>query len=202
MISHSLQQRIKTMARTPSTMLELGTVAPDFSLLNPVTQEQISLSDFKGQPVLVAFICNHCPYVILMKKEFTAFAKAYQAKGLNVVAISANDAENYPDDGPEKMIEDVKEFGYSFPYLYDESQSTALAYQAACTPDFFMFDADHKLFYRGQFDDARPNTDIPVTGKDMIEAADALLAGKPSPDAQKASLGCNIKWKAGNEPSY
>lgn len=190
------------MARTPSTMLELGTVAPDFSLLNPVTQEQVSLSDFKGQPVLVAFICNHCPYVILMKKEFTEFAKAYQAKGLNVVAISANDAENYPDDSPEKMIEDVKEFGYSFPYLYDESQATALAYQAACTPDFFMFDADHKLFYRGQFDDARPNAGIPVTGKDMIEAAGALLSGKSSPDTQKASLGCNIKWKAGNEPTY
>ena len=190
------------MARTPSTMLELGTAAPEFSLLNPVTQKQVSLSDFKGQPVLIAFICNHCPYVILMKKEFTEFAKAYQEKGLNIVAINANDAENYPDDSPEKMVEDVNEFGYSFPYLYDESQTTALAYQAACTPDFFMFDADHKLFYRGQFDDARPNQDVPVTGKDMIEAADALLAGKPSPESQKASLGCNIKWKAGNEPAY
>ncbi|HIO97521.1 MAG TPA: thioredoxin family protein [Leucothrix sp.] len=190
------------MARTPSTMLELGTVAPDFSLLNPATNEQVSLSDFKGKPVLLAFICNHCPYVILMKKEFAQFAKDYQAKGLQVIAINANDVANYPDDSPEKMVDDVNEFGYTFPYLFDDSQSTAQAYQAACTPDFFMFDADHKLFYRGQFDDARPNQDTPVTGKDMIEAADALLAGKPSPENQKASLGCGIKWKEGNEPSY
>ena len=190
------------MARTPSTMLELGTSAPDFSLINPATNEQVSLSDFAGKPLLVAFICNHCPYVILLKKEFTQFAKDYQAKGLNVVAINANDVANYPDDSPEKMAEDVKEFGYTFPYLYDETQETAHQYQAACTPDFFMFDADHKLYYRGQFDDSRPNTDIPVTGADMISAADALLAGKPAPEQQKASLGCNIKWKEGNAPEY
>jgi len=190
------------MARTPSTMLELGTPAPDFSLLDPVTNKQVSLADFAGKPLLVAFICNHCPYVILIKEAFAQFAKDYQAKGLQVLAINANDVENYPDDSPEKMVEDARDFGYTFPYLYDETQQTAQKYQAACTPDFFMFDAQHKLFYRGQFDDARPNTDIPVTGKDMKEAADRLLAGKDAPEIQKASLGCNIKWKAGNEPVY
>ena len=190
------------MARTPSTMLELGTSAPDFDLLDPVTQKQVKLSDFKGQPLLVAFICNHCPYVIMIKEAFTAFAKEYQGKGLKVVAINANDVANYPDDSPEKMAEDSKTFGYTFPYLYDESQEVALQYQAACTPDFFMFDADHKLYYRGQFDSSRPNTDIEVTGEDMKNATDLLLLGKPSPEAQKASLGCNIKWKGGNEPSY
>ena len=190
------------MARTPSTMLELGTSAPDFSLLDPVSNKQVSLADFAGKPLLVAFICNHCPYVILIKEAFAQFAKDYQAKGLQVLAINANDVENYPDDSPEKMVEDARDFGYTFPYLYDETQQTAQKYQAACTPDFFMFDAQHKLFYRGQFDDARPNTDIPVTGKDMKEAADRLLAGKDAPEIQKASLGCNIKWKAGNEPVY
>ena len=190
------------MARTPSTMLELGTPAPDFTLLDPATNKQVSLADFAGKPLLVAFICNHCPYVILIKEAFTRFAREYQDKGLEVVAINANDVANYPDDSPEKMIEDVKAFGYTFPYLFDETQQTAKAYQAACTPDFFMFDAEHNLFYRGQFDDARPNTDIPVTGKDMKNAADRLLAGKDAPEAQKASLGCNIKWKAGNEPVY
>ncbi len=190
------------MARTPSTMLELGTPAPDFTLLDPVTNKQVSLADFAGKPLLVAFICNHCPYVILIKEAFTQFAKEYQDKGLEVVAINANDVANYPDDSPEKMIEDVKAFGYTFPYLFDETQQMAKAYQAACTPDFFMFDAEHNLYYRGQFDDARPNTDIPVTGKDMKNAADRLLAGKDAPEAQKASLGCNIKWKAGNEPVY
>ncbi len=190
------------MARTPSTMLELGTVAPDFTLLNPVTKQQVSLSDFKGKPVLVAFICNHCPYVVLIKKEFAQFAKDYQSKGLAVIAINANDVANYPDDSPEKMVEDAQAFSYSFPYLYDETQQTALAYQAACTPDFFMFDAEHKLFYRGQFDDARPKQDIPITAKDMMDAADALLAGESAPSLQKPSLGCNIKWKDGNEPDY
>ncbi len=190
------------MARTPSTMLELGTVAPDFTLLNPVTNQQVSLADFAGKPLLVAFICNHCPYVILIKEAFAKFAKEYQDKGMAVVAINANDVANYPDDSPEKMAEDVKEFGYTFPYLFDESQEVAHQYQAACTPDFFMFDAEHKLYYRGQFDDSRPNTEIPVTGADMISAANDLLAGKATPEQQKASLGCNIKWKEGNAPEY
>ena len=190
------------MARTPSTMLELGTVAPDFELLDPATNQQVSLSDFAGKPLLVAFICNHCPYVILIKEEFTKFAKEYQEKGIAVVAINANDVANYPDDSPEKMVEDVKEFGYTFPYLFDDSQEVAHQYQAACTPDFFMFDAEHKLYYRGQFDDSRPNTEIAVTGADMISAANDLLAGKLAPEQQKASLGCNIKWKEGNAPEY
>lgn len=190
------------MARTPSTMLELGTKAPSFSLPEPATQKQVSLADFKGQPVLIAFICNHCPYVILIKEAFTQFARKYQDKGLQVVAINANDVANYPDDSPEKMIEDVNNFGYTFPYLFDDNQQVSSQYQAACTPDFFMFDADHKLYYRGQFDGARPNSDIPVTGNDMINAADSLLAGNPAPEDQIASLGCNIKWKAGNEPDY
>lgn len=190
------------MARTPSTMLELGTKAPNFSILNPLTNEFVKLSDFEGQPLLVAFICNHCPYVVLIKEAFTNFAKVYQDKGLKVVAINANDVANYPDDSPEKMIEDSKSLGYTFPYLYDETQEVALQYQAACTPDFFMFDANHELYYRGQFDDARPNTDIAVTGRDMINAANLLLADKLSPELQLASLGCNIKWKEGNEPKY
>lgn len=191
------------MSLTPSTMLELGTVAPDFSLLEPATGKTVSLDDFKGQPLLVAFICNHCPYVILIREKFTEFAREYMDKGLQVVAINANDYANYPDDSPEKMIEEIKNVGYTFPYLLDETQQVAKQYQAACTPDFFMFDADHKLYYRGQFDNARPSSDTSeVTGKDMIAAADALLAGKLAPQMQKASMGCNIKWKVGNEPAY
>ena len=140
--------------------------------------------------------------MILIKEAFAKFAKDYQEKGIQVIAINANDVANYPDDSPEKMAEDSKAFNYTFPYLFDETQEIAHQYQAACTPDFFMFDAEHKLYYRGQFDDSRPNTDIAVTGADMINAADALLAGDASPEPQKASLGCNIKWKEGNEPDY
>lgn len=190
------------MSETPSTMLELGTQAPDFSLIEPASGNMVSLSDFSGQAVLVAFISNHCPYVILIKDALSQFARDYQDRGLSVIAINANDIENYPDDSPDKMVEDVKKYDYSFPYLFDESQQTAAAYQAACTPDFFMFDANHKLFYRGQFDGARPNSGIPVTGEDMIKAAESLLAGEPEPLNQKPSMGCNIKWKAGNEPQY
>lgn len=190
------------MARTPSTMLELCTQAPAFNLLEPATGKHVSLEQFSGKPILVAFICNHCPYVIKLKEAFVEFAKEYQAKGLQIVAINANDVENYPDDSPEKMVDDVKKYGYTFPYLYDETQEVAKAYQAACTPDFFMFDMGHNLYYRGQFDDTRPSTDEPATGKDMREAADALLSGQQFPHEQKPSLGCNIKWKAGNEPEY
>lgn len=190
------------MARTPSTMLALGTTAPDFSLLEPATGKTVSLSDFKGQALLVAFICNHCPYVIHIQKVFARFAEEYQAKGVAVVAINANDVANYPDDSPEKMIQQVNDIPYTFPYLFDESQQVAKAYQAACTPDFFLFDAHHKLYYRGQFDDSRPRNDEPVTGKDMRDAVDSLLAGMAAPENQVASLGCNIKWKAGNEPEY
>ena len=188
------------MARTPSTMLELGTQAPDFTLIEPATNKPRSLSDFSGSPILIAFICNHCPYVIHIAKALAHFATTYQDKGLSIIAINANDVVNYPDDSPEKMIEMSEQYNFTFPYLFDETQETAKAYQAACTPDFFMFDANHELYYRGQFDTSRPRNDEPVTGKDMQSAADSLLAGSPPPENQLASLGCNIKWKAGNAP--
>lgn len=190
------------MARTPSTMLPLGTKAPNFALLEPITGNTISLSDFSDQPLLVAFICNHCPYVILIKEALAKFADDYQHKGLRIVAINSNDIENYPDDSPEKMMEDVRKFNYNFPYLFDENQKVAHAYNAACTPDFFLFNDRHELYYRGQFDSARPNSGIPVTGKDMINAADSLLANEASPENQVPSLGCGIKWKQGNAPNY
>ncbi len=188
------------MARTASVMIDLGTQAPDFTLPEPATGKLISLTDFKSQVVLVAFICNHCPYVVHIREAFSQFAKNFSDKGGAVIAINANDVENYPDDSPEKMAESVKEYGFTFPYLYDENQDVAKAYQAACTPDFYLFDANHKLYYRGQFDSSRPKNNKPVTGEDMIAATTALLAGKPAPTEQLASLGCNIKWKKGNEP--
>lgn len=190
------------MARTPSTMLELGTAAPEFSLIEPATGKRFSLTDFKDKPLLVAFICNHCPFVIHLRDAFNAFTRKYQKKGLAVVAINANDAANYPEDSPEKMAAYVDTYEFAFPYLFDETQDTAKAYQAACTPDFFLFDASHKLFYRGQFDASRPGNDLTVTGEDMVAAVNALLAGNPAPEKQLASLGCNIKWKPGNEPDY
>ena len=190
------------MARTPSTMLELGIQAPTFELPEPATGKNIALAQLSDKPILIAFISNHCPYVINLKEALVDFANEYQEKGLHLIAINANDVENYPDDSPDKMVDDVKQYGYKFPYLFDESQEIAKAYQAACTPDFFMFDKEHKLYYRGQFDDSRPKNDEPVTGKDMRSAADALLVGQNAPAEQKASLGCNIKWKSGNEPEY
>lgn len=191
------------MARTPSTMLDLGTRAPDFALPDAVTQRIVSLGDFDDKPaLLVAFICNHCPYVKHIREAFARFVREYQPKGLAVVGISANDAAAYPDDSPAKMAEEAKNHGYAFPYLYDESQEIAKAYRAACTPDFFLFDRERKLVYRGQFDDSRPGNDIPVTGNDMRAAVEAVLAGQPVPVEQKPSLGCNIKWRPGNEPDY
>lgn len=186
-----------------STMLELGTVAPPFSLPDSVSGKSVSLEEYQGKKgLLVVFISNHCPYVKLLKKELARYASDYQAKGVGVVAIGSNDVENYPDDSPEKMKEDAKEFGYTFPYLFDESQEVAKAYKAACTPDFFLFDEKMKLYYRGQFDDARPKNEIPPTGRDLREATDLLLDGKAAPELQKPSIGCNIKWKKGNEPAY
>lgn len=186
-----------------STMLELGTVAPPFSLPDSVSGKSVSLEEYQGKKgLLVVFISNHCPYVKLLKKELARYASDYQAKGIGVVAIGSNDVENYPDDSPEKMKEDAKEFGYTFPYLFDESQEVAKAYKAACTPDFFLFDEKMKLYYRGQFDDARPKNEIPPTGRDLREATDLLLDGKAAPELQKPSIGCNIKWKKGNEPAY
>ena len=188
------------MVRTASTMLELGTPAPAFSLPAAGRGENLSAGDFDGQPLLVMFICNHCPFVKHLREELAAFGAEYERKGLAVVGISSNDAENYPDDSFEKMADEVKDAGYTFPYLYDESQEVAKAYRAACTPDFFLFDRDHKLAYRGQFDDSRPENELPITGEDLRAAADAVLRGESVPDEQKPSIGCNIKWK--DAPEY
>lgn len=191
------------MARTPSTMLALGTHAPDFNLLEPASGEIVGLKDFADAAgVLVVFMCNHCPYVKHIRAGLADFSRQYQAKGLAVIGISSNDVANYPDDSPEKMAIEVQQAAYTFPYLYDETQQVAKAYQAACTPDFFLFDRGQKLVYRGQFDESRPGNNIPVTGQDLRSAVDALLANKPISSDQKASLGCNIKWKSGNEPNY
>jgi peroxiredoxin len=190
------------MAETPSTMLPLGTSAPDFKLPDP-SGKFTSLADFQTAPaLLVAFICNHCPFVKHVQKEFAAFAKEYQAKGVGIVAISSNDVDNYPQDSPEKMAEESKQAGYTFPYLYDETQEVAKAYRAACTPDFFLFDRDHRLVYRGQFDDSRPGNGHPVTGKDLRNALEAVLSGRAISGDQKPSVGCNIKWKRQNAPDY
>jgi len=190
------------MARTPSTMLPLGTSAPDFKLPD-TTGKIVSLADFAGKPaLLVLFICNHCPFVKHLRAALAQLARDYQSRGVAIVGISSNDVANYPDDSPAKMVEEAKAAGYTFPYLYDESQAVAKAYRAACTPDIYLFDKDRKLAYRGQFDDSRPGNGISVTGKDLRAALDALLAGKPAPADQRPSLGCNIKWKPGNEPDY
>jgi len=191
------------MAQTASTMLPLGTLAPDFSLPEPATGKTLSLSDFQDAPaLLVMVICNHCPFVKHIRQRLIQFARDYQAKGLAIVAINANDVVNHPEDSPAKMAEDAKTFGYPFPYLYDESQATAKAYHAACTPDFFLFDAERKLVYRGQFDGSRPGNNIPVTGNDLRAAAQAVLTGQPIAPEQQPSIGCNIKWQSGNAPDY
>ncbi len=184
------------MAATPSTMMPLGTIAPDFTLLNTVTGEMVSLQDLKSDvATLIMFICNHCPYVKHINAQLVKLANDYQSKGVSFIAISSNDVENYPDDSPEKMKQVAQQLGYPFPYLYDETQEVAKAYQAACTPDFFLFDKDLKCVYRGQLDGSRPKNDVPVTGKDMRAALDAVLAGKPVNPEQIPSIGCNIKWK-------
>jgi peroxiredoxin len=190
------------MSLTPSTMLPLGTSAPDFRL--PDTNGKlVSLADFKTAPaLLVLFICNHCPYVKHIRSALAAVGRDYQQRGAAIVAISANDVKNYPDDSPEKMKEEARAAGYVFPYLYDESQAVARAYRAACTPDIFLFDKDRRLAYRGQFDDSRPGNGRPVTGRDLCAALDAVLAGRPAPEPQTPSVGCNIKWKAGHAPDY
>ncbi|MBN2314744.1 MAG: thioredoxin family protein [Sedimentisphaerales bacterium] len=190
------------MARTPSTMLPLGTVAPDFRL--PDTEGNlVSLEDYRESPaLLVIFMCNHCPFVKHIIDDLVDLIPEYQAKGLAVVAINSNDVESYPDDRPEMMAQLSREKELTFPYLYDETQEVAKAYHAACTPDFFLFDADHKLVYRGQMDDSRPGNDIPITGADLRTALDAVLEGEDVPTKQKPSIGCNIKWKHGNEPDY
>jgi peroxiredoxin len=191
------------MVKTASTMLPLGTKAPDFSLINAADGRTVSMSDFRDQTgLLVIFMCNHCPFVKHIAQGLAQFACDYQPRGLAIVGISSNDAAKYPDDGPDKMKLEAQQQGYPFPYLYDESQSVAQAYRAACTPDFFLFDRDRRLVYRGQFDASRPDSGIPVTGEDMRRAADAVLAGKAVTAEQRPSIGCNIKWKPGLEPEY
>ena len=183
------------MARTPSTMQPLGTSAPAFSLPEGEGARH-SLDSVRGDKgTLVIFICNHCPFVVHVAEELARLGHDYQSKGIGIVAISSNDVENYPQDAPEKMAETAREWDLSFPYIYDESQEVAKAYEAACTPDFFLFDADDKLTYRGQLDDSRPNSGIPVDGRDLRSAMDAMIAGEPVGQDQKPSLGCNIKWK-------
>jgi peroxiredoxin len=183
-------------------MLPLGTHAPDFSLPN-VDGRTVALGDFKdAKALLVIFMCNHCPFVKHVAPELTRLAKDYQPRGVAVVAINSNDAVNYPDDAPAKMAEEAKHRGYSFPYLFDETQQVAKAYRAACTPDFYLFGGSRQLVYRGQLDASRPDSGIPVTGADLRAALDAVLAGKAPSADQKPSIGCNIKWKAGNEPDY
>ena len=189
------------MAKTPSTMLALGTPAPAFKLPDP-EGHPVDKAQFAGKPLLVIFTCNHCPYVKHLRHDLAEFARTYQAKGLAVVAINSNDFEKYPDDAPAKMAEESRAHGFTFPYLVDATQQVAHAYKAACTPDFFLFDAAHTLVYRGQYDDARPGNNAPVTGADLRRAADAVLAKQAVTGEQRPSIGCNIKWKAGNAPAY
>ncbi|MBD1913707.1 MULTISPECIES: thioredoxin family protein [unclassified Leptolyngbya] len=190
------------MALTASTMLPLGTAAPDFQLPDVVTGETVSLETFAGKPaLLVIFLCRHCPFVKHVQQEFSRLGKDYASKAA-IVAISANDVSGYPDDSPENLKQMAQELEYTFPVLYDASQDVAKAYTAACTPDFFLFDSDRHLVYRGQLDDSRPSNGLPVDGRDLRAALDAVLAGQPIPAEQKPSIGCNIKWKPGNEPAY
>ncbi|GMV40538.1 MAG: thioredoxin family protein [Myxococcales bacterium] len=189
------------MARTPSTMLPLGTPAPDFTLRDTVTGRTVSLADFMDAPaLLVMFICNHCPYVIHVRETLARLVHDRMDRGLAVVAINANSVETHPQDGPEHMAELARAEGWRFPYLFDDTQDVAHAYHAACTPDFFLFDQGRRLVYRGQLDDSRPSNGVPVTGADLARAIDACLAGEPPLEVQRASLGCNIKWRPGNEP--
>ena len=184
------------MARTPSNMLPLGTTAPDFNLLDTVSDNVLSLQNLKGdKATVIMFICNHCPFVVHVNPEVVSIANAYADKGISFIAISSNDVVNYPQDSPEKMKLHAKAESYPFPYLYDETQEAAKAYDAACTPDFYVFDADLKLNYRGQIDDSRPGNGIAVSGKDLRYALDCLLENRENKQIQKPSIGCNIKWK-------
>ena len=190
------------MVDTPATMVPLGTKAPAFRL--PAADGKItSIDDFKGSPaLLVVFLCNHCPFVKHVLPHFVGLAREYQRRGVGIVGISSNDVESYPDDAPERMAELSRAMGFTFPYLYDESQQVAKAYGAACTPDFYLFDRDRRLVYRGQMDDSRPGNGRPLNGADLRAAMDVVLEGKPVSGDQKPSVGCNIKWKCGNEPDY
>ena len=191
------------MALVESTMLALGTAAPDFSLPEVTSGKIISLRDAaNAKALLVMFICRHCPYVVHVKSELAQLGKDYARKGVAIVAISANDAVRYPDDAPAQLKAMAKEEGFTFPFCYDEAQTVAAAYTAACTPDFFLFDANHRLVYRGQLDDSRPGNGKPLTGHDLRAAIDAVLAGTPVASDQRPSVGCSIKWVPGREPAY
>ncbi|MBT1705047.1 thioredoxin family protein [Chryseosolibacter indicus] len=184
------------MAATPSVMIPLGTVAADFNLYDIVSEQDLSLQTLRGErATVILFICNHCPYVKLLNNEIVKVANEYKSKGVNFIAISSNDASQYPDDGPEEMKKVAKALSYPFPYLYDETQEVARLYDAACTPDFFVYDKNLKLAYRGQFDDARPKNEVKPTGRDLRKALDLMIKGETVPDNQIPSIGCNIKWK-------
>jgi peroxiredoxin len=184
------------MAVTPSNMLPLGTVAPSFTLPDTISGKMMSLNELKSdQTTVIMFICNHCPYVKHIQTQLVQLAQDYQPKGISFIAISSNDVEGYPEDAPDKMKEVAERLGYPFPYLYDETQEVARAYHAACTPDFYIFDREMSCIYRGQLDDSRPGNQIPVTGRDVRNALDNILANKPVDPNQKPSMGCNIKWK-------
>lgn len=185
-----------------STMLPLGTEVPDFSLPDTVSGDTVAVGDLRGRALVVMFVCNHCPYVKHVRAGLAAFGEDYAGADVDIVAIASNDAGNRPDDAPDKLAEVAREAGYRFPVLFDETQEVAKAFTAACTPDFFVFDADRKLVYRGQFDPSRPGSDLPVTGADVRAAVDAVLAGVAVPGPQRPSLGCAIKWRPGNEPAY
>jgi thiol-disulfide isomerase/thioredoxin len=190
------------MVATPSTMLSLGTPLPEFSLPNAVDGSTVSSADYLGRPTLVMFICNHCPFVKHVKDELTRLGADYLPKGLGIVAINSNDVAKYTDDAPKHMKALATSEGWEFPFLLDETQEVAKGFKAACTPDFFLFDTGGALAYRGQLDPSRPGNDVPVTGADLRAALDAVLAGRPVPEPQVPSLGCNIKWRPGNEPEY
>jgi peroxiredoxin len=190
------------MVKTASTMLPLGSAMPEFSLPN-IDGKSVSSAQFADAPAtLVIFMCNHCPYVKHVAAGLSELAREYQRRGVAVVGINSNDVQSFPDDAPAKMVEEVKLRGYTFPYLLDEKQSVAKAFRAACTPDFYVFDRQKRLVYRGQMDDRRPGSEIPVSGEDLRAALDAVLSGKPVAEDQTPSIGCNIKWKPGNEPDY
>lgn len=192
------------MARTPSTMtLQLGDKAPEFNLLDVMSGVKVDLTDVRGaKALLVMFVCNHCPFVIHVQEELAHLGVEFGPQGVAMVAICSNDVVNYPDDAPDKMVRFAQEQNWNFPYLFDEDQSTAKAYFAACTPDFYLFDHEQRLAYRGQLDGSRPGNDVPVSGEDLRSAIDAVLNQAPVESEQKPSIGCNIKWIAGQEPSY
>ena len=190
------------MVDTLSTMLPIGTPAPDFSLTDTVTGNTVSIGDCTGKSLVVMFICNHCPFVIHIQDGLVSFGNDYRDADVSMVGISANDAKKYPGDAPDKLADMARRNGYAFPYLYDETQEVAKSYTAACTPDFFVFDSDRTLVYRGQFDSSRPSNSIPVTGSDLRAAVEAVLADQEVSPVQRPSIGCNIKWIPGQEPDY